>query len=288
MAPTLRTARLHRAAFCLAVLAAGCPAPSTRTGQNARTIPRGPRMTLRAGDDRSTARLTLEVDPRDRPVGPPTLHAFTFTIEEHTDAPEGDHARVRVRFVEVVGKSGEPALSDRLALALDDLKITFVRTDRGAAGDLKIEGLREPLSEATARAIAYTLFGTGQGARLPDHDVDPQDDWSVTTDANLLGLTVHERHFHTLLAQRGAMIELREKGHVEGITTLPSGTRRKIDGDTFTEETLDLDRGVVQSGEYEWALAVQDDPIPPREVDGVGRTRVRAVRGLAAQPKRAR
>ena len=246
----------------------------------------GPRLRLRAGSERSPAHLVLEMDSRVHPVGPSTLHTFRFTMEEKTDPPSHGRALVHARFIEVEGASGQPQLSDQLALAMDDLRLSFLLSERGEASELKIEGMRAPLDEPTVRAIAFTLFGVGRGPRLPERAREAQDDYQVETDIDILSVAVHQRHFFTFINKAGAAVTVREKGHAEGITTTPSGTRRKIDGDTFGEETFDVDRGAIVSGEYEWTVVIDDDPPAGRETPGVGRTHVRAERGLAVQPKK--
>jgi hypothetical protein len=267
----------------LGLMLAACPAPAPapHTEHHAAA---GPRLHLTAGEERTPGRLVLEIDTRIHPVGPATLHTFRFTIEEKTDPPTRSHARVHARLVEVEGASGQPKLSDRLALAMDDLKLSFTRNERGETYDLQIEDLRDPLNEPMVRAIAYTLFGVERGPRLPEQPRQAQDDYQVEQDIDILGVTVHQRHFFTFLGERGGEVSVREKGHAEGIATTSSGSRRKIDGDTFSKETFDLDRGTIVSGEYEWTVVVEDDPLQSRETPGVGKTHVRAERGRAVAP----
>jgi hypothetical protein len=266
-------------ACCLAAALTACTGLQ-KAGRAA--VPRGPRQRLIAHEDRTPARLVLEFDPRRKPVGPATLHTFTFTIEERVGTPEEGRAPVSVRFSEVVGASGEPQLSDRLALALDDLKLSFWRGLRGEASELKIAGLRAPLDEPTVRAIAFALFSMGHGPRLPDRSVGLLDDWTVEAETEIVGLTAHQRYFYTLVSENGPLLEIREKGHVEGVATI-SGARRKLDGDTFSKETLDLDRGVVVGGEYEWTSVVDEEPPAGKDVAGVGHLRIRAERGRVVQ-----
>ncbi len=260
---------------------AACPG-TTQTRPERRIA--GPRLVFHPGMERSPARLVLEVDPRKKPTGPATLHTFNLSIEEKVTSVDKGTALVTAHLVDVVGASGEPKLSDQLALALDDLKISFHRTDRGEVLDLKIEGVRAPLDEPMVRAIVITLFGAARGPSLPDRDVTVQDDWTVESDAEVVGVTTHQRHFYTLVAVEGSRYQLREKGHIEGSSSLGSA-RRKVRGETFAEETLDLQRGVLVSAEYEWTAKV-DDESAESEVPGVGRTRVRVERGTAAAPRK--
>jgi hypothetical protein len=263
---------------------AGCPGKS-QSG-HAANAPRGPRIRLGVREERSPARLVLEVDPRRKPVGPATLHTFHFTIEERVSAPEGGRAQVSVRFIEVVGTSGEPQLSDQMALAMDDLKISFSRGPRDDVQNLRIDGLRAPLDEPTVHAIVFTLFGAGRGPQLPDRPIGALDDWTIEADTEIVGLTAHQRYFYTLVAEQGPVLQIREKGHVEGIATI-NGARRKIDGDTFSDESLDLERGLVVGGEYEWNAAIDEEPAPAQETPGVGHIRVRVERGrLVADRKK--
>jgi hypothetical protein len=263
----------------------GCPG-HTQTARPA-NAPKGPRIRLGVREERSPARLVLEVDPRRKPVGPATLHTFSFSIEEKVSSPEGGRAQVAVRFIEVVGASGEPQLSDQMALAMDDLKISFSRGARDDVQDLKIDGLRAPLDEPTVHAIVFTLFGAGRGPQLPDRPVGALDDWTIEADTEIVGLTAHQRYFYTLVAEQGPVLQIREKGHVEGIATI-NGSRRKIDGDTFSDESLDLERGVVVGGEYEWTAAVEEEPPAAQETPGIGRIRVRAERGRIVTERKKR
>ena len=244
----------------------------------------GPRMRQHAGDERSPVRLVLEVDPRRQASSPATLHTFTLSVEERVTAPEDGVASVSARLVDVAGASGDPQLSDRLALALDDLKISFRRTDRGDIQALKVEGAHAPLDEGTARAVVMTLFGAGRGPHLPEKNVLAQDDWTIEADTEILGVVTHMRHFYTLVVSKPDELQLRTKGHMEGITSL-GNVRRSVNGDTFAEETLDPSRGVIVSGEYEWTQQVDDDPAD-RDTPGVGKIHVRVERGLIAQQKK--
>jgi hypothetical protein len=255
----------------------GC---ANRTGGSGETGTVGPRLRHAVGETRTPARLVVEVDNRRKPVGPATLHTFNLVLEERIDSVDGGEASVQARMLEAVGASGEPQLSDKLALALDELKVSFRRTTRGEVRDLKIDGLRAPLDENTARAIVSTLFGAGRGPCLPDRNAALQDDWTVETDDDVVGLTAHLRHFYTLLEKRTDAVRVRAKGRVEAIGSLGS-TRRHLEGETFSDEILDLRRGIVLSGEYEWSVTVDDDP--PGDLPGAGRTKIRAERGLAAK-----
>ena len=264
---------------------AGCPhAAQPAHPANA---PRGPRIRLAEREDRAPARLVVEVDPRRKPVGPATLHAFTFTIEEKVAPPEEGRALVNVRFIEVVGQSGEPQLSDQMALAMDDLKISFSRGARGDVRDLRIDGMRPPLDAPLVHAIVFTMFAAGRGPQLPDKPVGPLDDWTVEADTEIVGLTAHQRYFYTLVAEQGAVLEIREKGHVEGIATI-NGARRKLDGDTFSDESIDIERGSVASGEYEWTAFIDDESPSAQETPGTGHVRVRAERGRAVTDRKKR
>jgi hypothetical protein len=265
-----------------ALLMGGCPG---ETQVHRARAPRGPRLRLVETVERTPAKMLMEIDPRRHPEGPATLHTFTFTLEEKVGAPVDGRAPVLVRFHEVVGSSGEPDLSNQYALALDELKLNFWRDTRGAASELKIEGLRAPLDTTTAKAIAFTLLGIGHGARMPERAVSPLDDWTIEADTELVGLTAHERYFYTLVAENGPVLQIREKGHVEGIATL-AGARRKLDGDTFSLESIDIDRGVVAGGEYEWTSMVQEEPAGMNEPEGLGRLRLRFERGTAVDAKR--
>ena len=240
------------------------------------------RMQQAVGNARGPARLLIEFDPRRRPVGPATLHTFTLQLEEKITAVDRQGAQVTARLIDVVGVSGEPALTDQLALALDDLKISFRRNDRGAIRDLKIDGLRPPLEAHLARAIVVTLFGANRGPSLPEKAIGLQDDWTTDTDSELAGLTAHLHSFYTLLEKRDDELHFRAKGKLEAIGSVGT-TRRKIEGETFSDETVDLQHGSVLRAEYEWSYAVEDDP--PADGAGVGRTRIRAERGLAVPTK---
>jgi hypothetical protein len=283
-----RLARLLGRPLALAATVAalpGCPGQA-RTSRSA-DANKGPRIHLGAREERTPARLVLEIDPRRRPVGPATLHTFTFTIEEKVADSEGGRALVNVRFIEVVGASGEPQLSDQMALAMDDLKISFSRGPRADVQDLKIAGLHSPLDEPTVHAIVFTLFGAGRGPQLPERRVSVLDDWTIEADTEIVGLTAHQRYFYTLVAEQGRVVRIREKGHVEGIATI-NGSRRRIDGDTFSDESLDLERGVVVGGEYEWSAVVEEDPPAAQETPGVGRIRVRGERGRVVSDRKKR
>jgi hypothetical protein len=229
--------------------------------------------------------MLMEIDPRRHPEGPATLHTFTFTLEEKVGAPVDGRVPVFVRFNEVVGTSGEPDLSNLYALALDELKLSFWRDTRGAASELKLEGLRAPLDSTTAKAIAFTLVGIGHGPRMPEHAVSLLDDWTIEAATELVGLTTHGRYFYTLTAENGPVLEIREKGHVEGIATVGSA-RRKLDGDTFSLESIDIDRGLVAGGEYEWTSVVQEEPAGMNDPEGLGRMRLRFERGTAVNAKK--
>ena len=100
---------------------------------------------------------------------------------------------------------------------------------------------------------------------------------------NICRSPIAEVVMRSLLEEKGRTLKVREKGHAEGISTLANGARRKIDGDTFSEELLDLEGGTIVSGEYEWTVAIVDEPPSGHEPDGVGRTRIRAERGEVAQ-----
>jgi hypothetical protein len=265
------------AVLCLAAC------PGTNKGP-ARPTVSGPHLMFHAGLERSPARLVLEIDPRKKPTGPATLHTFNLSLEETTSAVGPDAATISARLVDVVGASGEPQLSDQLALALDDLKITFRRTARAEVLDLKIEGVRKPLDEPTVRAIVTTLFGAARGPSLPDHEVALQDEWTVEATTDVVGVPTHQTHDYRLVASEGSRWQLREKGRIDGASALGS-QRRRVTGDTFADETLDLQRGVVVSAEYEWNVRV-DDESGESETPGVGRTRVRAERGTAAAPRK--
>ncbi len=273
-----RARAISSIALC-ALCAAACPG-MTQTNQK----PAGPRLSHRVGMERSPARLVLEVDLRKKPVGPATLHTFNLSIEEKVNSIEQGSALVSARLVDVVGASGEPQLSDQLALALDDLKISFRRTDRGEILDLKIEGVRRPLDEPTVLAIVTTLFGAARGPCLPESEVALQDDWTVEADAEVVGVTTHQRHFYTLIGQQGSERQIREKGHIEGVGT-NGRVRRTVSGETFSNETVNLQKGLVLSAEYEWSAHVEDEP-GDSEKPGVGRTRVRVERGAAAQAQK--
>jgi hypothetical protein len=275
---------LAAAAVLLLGLGAGCPANTN--GARRADAPRGPRMRFVDAEERAPARLVLEIDPRRRPVGPATLHTFTMSVEEKIRA-EGDSAHVEARLIEVVGASGEPQLSDQLALAMDELKISFRRNARGEVSDVKLEALRPPLDEPTAHAIISAVFYAHRGPRLPDKPVGLQDDWTVESDLEVVGLTAHQRHFYTLTGEGETTLDLREKGHVEGIATI-NGSRRKIVADTFSQETIDLHRGVVVSGEYEWTSQVDEEPPPAQDLPGIGRTKIRVERGRVAQHRKRR
>jgi hypothetical protein len=146
---------------------------------------------------------------------------------------------------------------------------------------LRIEGVRPPLDAPTARAVVFTLFGAGRGNCLPEKSVGLQDDWTVEADEELVGLSAHLRQFYTLLEKRAEVLRIRAKGKIEAIGSI-SATRRRVEGESFSDETIDLQHGVVVSGEYEWSITVDDEPAG--DLPGVGRTRVRAERGLAAHP----
>jgi hypothetical protein len=270
------------AAVAVALMLGGCPGESQVHRPHA---PRGPRLRLVETVDRTHAKMLMEIDPRRHPEGPATLHTFTFTLEEKVGAPVEGRAPVLVRFMEVVGTSGEPDLSNQYALALDELKLSFWRDTRGASTELKIDGLRAPLDSTTAKAIAFTLIGVGHGPRLPDRSVNALDDWTIEADTELVGITAHERYFYTLTSENGPLLQIREKGHVEGIATVGSA-RRKLDGDTFSLESIDIDRGLVAGGEYEWTSVVTEEPAGMNEPEGLGRVRLRLERGTAVDAKR--
>ena len=234
------------------------------------------------GTTRTPARLVLEVDPRRKPVGPATLHTFTLQLEETVTAQDTHSVSVAARLVDVVGASGEPALSDQLALALDDLRVTFRRTDRGAIEELRVESIHAPLEAYTARTILFTLLGGARGPVLPQKSIGVQDDWTGQTDAELVGLTAHLRWFYTMLEKRGDVLRFRQKGRIEAIGSI-SDTRRQLTGDTFSDETVDLAKGAIVSGEYEWSYTVEDDPAG--DIAGTGKTRVRAERGAAVKKR---
>lgn len=234
------------------------------------------------GETRGPARLVVEYDPRRKPVGPPTLHTFSMQVEEKIASVDGKGAAITARLTEAVGASGEPQLTDQLALALDDLKISYRRNEKGAVRDLKISGLRAPLEPHLARAIVLTLFGAARGANIPDRSIDVQDDWTVDADCELVGLTGHLHTFYTLLDRQGDELRFRGKGKIEAIGAV-GAVRRRIDGETFSDETVDLASGALVSAEYELSYKVDDEPFG--DLAGVGRTRIRAERGNAAKLK---
>lgn len=252
----------------------GVPTPPTETHRR--------RLNQVVGESRGPARLVVEYDPRRKPVGPPTLHTFNLQLEENVTAVDSKGAQVTARLTEVVGQSGEPQLTDQLALALDDLKISFRRSDKGAVRDLKIDGLRAPLEPHLARAIVLTLFGAARGANVPERSIGVQDDWTVDSETELVGVTARVHSFYTLLERHDEELRFRAKGKLEAIGSVGT-VRRKIDGETFSDETLDLAKGNLLSGEYELSYKVEDEP--PGDLAGVGRTRVRAERGAIAQGK---
>lgn len=264
----------------LLFLPLGC-VTTTRTSTSTRSSDSsGYRYKQPVGTTRTPARIVLEVDPRRKPVGPATLHTFTLQLEETVTAQDTHSVSVAARLIDVVGASGEPALSDQLALALDDLRITFRRTDRGAIEELRIESIHAPLEAYTARTIVFTLLGGARGAVLPQKSIGVQDDWTAQTDAELVGLTAHFRWFYTLLEKHGDVLRFREKGRIEAIGSI-SDTRRQVTGDTFSDETVDLSKGSIVSGEYEWSYVVDDDPAG--DIAGTGKTHVRAERGAAVK-----
>ena len=258
------------------LLLVGCVTP-TRVGSGDSS---GYLYKLSVGTTRTPARVVLEVDPRRKPVGPGTLHTFQLQLEETVTAQDMHSVSVAARLVDVVGASGEPSVSDQLALALDDLRITFRRTDRGAIEELRVESIHAPLEAYTARTVVFTLLGGARGAVLPKKSIGVQDDWTAQTDAELVGLTAHLRWFYTLLDKRDDVLRFRQKGRIEAIGSI-SDTRRLLTGDTFSDETVDLSKGTILSGEYEWSYTVEDDPFG--EIAGVGKTRVRAERGAAVK-----
>lgn len=272
-------------ALALAVSLTACASNRGGGATNPNAGNDGPQLRLAVGEVRSQARLVLEVDPRQKPVGPATLHTFNLNLEERTVSVDDSGAKIEARLVEAVGASGEPKLSDQLALALDDLKISFRRTRWGAVQGLRIEGVHPPLDPPTARAVVFTLFGAGRGATLPLKSVGVQDDWTLEATDEIVGLTAHVRMFYTLLDKRSDVLRIRGKGKIEAIGSV-GATRRRVNGESYSDEIFDLQKGTITSGEYEWNIGVDDDPFG--ELPGVGRTRVRAERGLAAQPLRKR
>jgi hypothetical protein len=241
------------------------------------------RMNMVVGTTRTPAKLVVEVDARRKAVGPATLHTFSLQLEETVKSIDRDSVTVAASLVDVVGESGDPQLSDKLALALDDLRVTFRRSDRANVTDVRIDGVHAPLDPHVARAIVLVLIGGLRGPALPLKSIGVQDDYQAETSFDLVGVTAHLRNFYTLLAKNGDTMRIRDKGKLEAIGSI-GDTRRQLAGDTFSEETFDLGKGVLVSGEYEWTYTVDDDPAG--DVPGGGKLHVRAERGTAAKPTR--
>lgn len=240
------------------------------------------KMNVVVGTTRTPARLVLEADARRRPTIPATLHTFSLQLEETVKSVDRDSVTVAASLVDVVGASGDPQLSDKLALALDDLRISFKRSTRADVTDVKIDGVHAPLEPHIARAIVLVLIGALRGPVLPMKSIGLQDDYQIQTSFELVGITAHLRNFYTLVAKNGDVLRIRDKGKLEAIGSI-GDTRRQLIGDTFSEETFDLGKGMLVSGEYEWTYNVEDDP--PGEIPGVGKLHLRAERGNAAKKK---
>jgi hypothetical protein len=217
--------------------------------------------------DAPKAKVKVVIEQEQAAKGGKALKvAFTieFSEEETVDVVSNDGSQqVTARFVDAVGTAGEGAkgaMVDDLALAIDELKIQFKRSPRGAIDALTFAGLRKPLEEATARAIFNAVYLAGRGPVFSDDPVEPTKTWKGTQPLPpSSGLTGEVSYTYTYKAKDGTVANVTCEGTVDakGSTASP---QLKLTGTSTNDVKFDLDAGKLLSNVFDATTQTEGGP----------------------------
>ena len=213
------------------------------------------KLTLTPGDVvRAHARLAIEQDvageKAQKDKSPSARHlelSFEFSEEEKVESLAADGtATVRARLADVIGKVGQGGnqdLVDRFALALDELKVTFLRTPRGETTALVLTGVRPPLEVETARAMLNSLYAAQRGPLFPDEAVRVGDGWKAHAElpasTGFSGLVTYQ---YKLERKGGGVAVVSGMGSIDGKGG-GKETPRSMTGASTSEYRVDLEAG---------------------------------------------
>jgi hypothetical protein len=207
------------------------------------------------GETKSRVKITIEQETAaaqgdKRGASKPVVLTFTFGEEEKIDAVAADGAMlVTARIVDAVGQGSagtSPQTVDDMALAFDELKIQFKRQARGEVVSLGLSGLRNPLTEATARQVFNAIFGAQRGQLFPEEHVDVGGNWKTTmaipASANFDG----EVHYdYTYARKSGSIAVILCEGRFEGKKV--GAVSHKLSGKSSSEFRFDVAAGKLLS-----------------------------------------
>src|SRR6202012_4655198 len=141
-----------------------------------------------------------------------------------------------------------------MALAFDELKVSFKRQSRGEGVSIGISGLRKPLDEKTARQVLNALYGAQRGPLLPEGRVEVGGTWKVMMPmSNLTGYDGDVRYDYTWARNDGAVAVIGGEGRAEG----KKGTS-KLSAKSSGEYRLDVAAGKLVSSMVDQLTQVDD------------------------------
>jgi hypothetical protein len=186
---------------------------------------------------------------------------FDFLDEEKIESVSQDGvATVATRLADAVGKTSSGAtekMVDDFALALDELKGNFRRSNRGEIVGVTVGGVRTPLDENTARAILNAMYSAQRGAILPEGPVAPGATWKVETglppSSGFSGLVRYE---YTFARKGGGVAVITCNGTVEGKS---AGDAKKMVAKSVAEYRLEMETGVMQGSMVDTDTTVEQN-----------------------------
>ncbi len=186
---------------------------------------------------------------------------FDFLDEEKVESVSGDMtATVATRLADAVGKSSSGAtdkMVDDFALALDELKAGFKRSNRGEIVGVTVSGVRTPLDENTARAILNAMYSAQRGAILPEGPVAPGATWKVETAMPpSSGFTGLVRYDYTFARKGGGVAVITCNGSIEGKSGA-GATLKKMTSKSTAEYRVERETGVVQGSTVDTDTTVE-------------------------------
>jgi hypothetical protein len=206
--------------------------------------------------------IEQEIAPADKKAKPTMLSiSFSFGEEQLVQAVDADGAMlVQARLVDAVGESQVPAnqkIVDDMALAFDELKISFKRQARGDVVALGLSGLRKPLDEATARQVFNAMFGAQRGAIFPEAPIDVGGTWKVSIPIpESTGLAGEVHYDYTYARKDDGVAIISAEGRFEG-TKKSGATESHSTGKSTTEYHFDVAGGRMVSSSVDQLTQVE-------------------------------